>query len=173
MFSVVFLLILYVHRTLSSNHYCTTTDCQNRVIQCSPDEDCSVYCVGKETCISSTIQCPQRGSCDVICRGGKSCHQAVINGTSSSGTINVECSASTDQCNGLLLLGSILGTESNLNLHCNGNIRSCATSSVICPVTGQCNVICTPRDCMLQAFLALVLFFVPLGFSLYRSFWPF
>ena len=142
MLTVLLTLSLSLYSIHSSEHFCPASGCQHSVIRCNPNEDCSIYCTGKESCIESTIHCPNHGSCELICRGGKACFQTVINGTSSTGNINVECSDSTDQCNGMQLYGSTLDTNSNLNLHCNGNIRSCATASVVCPVTGQCNVLC-------------------------------
>ena len=123
---------------------CTSTNCQNSIIDCLPNENCSISCTKISACIGSTINCPINGDCNIECRGGTSCENVIINATQSNGNFDLQCLDSTDHCRNIQVYGSeIPSNTGNFNINCDGYIRSCAYSTINCPVSGDCSISCT------------------------------
>ena len=129
--------------------------CKNTVINCLPNEDCTVYCTQIQACYDSTINCPINGNCNIECHGGgQACYNAVVNASNSVGNLNILCKDRTDHCRQMKVYGSTVLPPSgsiirnNLNMICDGILRACVDSTINCPLNGDCAVSCpTETSC--------------------------
>lgn len=130
--------------------------CKNTVINCLPNEDCTVLCTQLQACFDSTINCPINGNCNIECHGGgKACYNTIIDASNSIGNLNILCKDRTDHCRQMKVLGStilpppdlITGVivPNNLNMLCDGILRACVDAEITCPLYGDCEVDC-PTD---------------------------
>eukprot|EP01084_Bolivina_argentea_P206424 352456_1 len=119
---------------------CSTTHCQNKFINCLPEEDCFVSCDDSESCKGAIINCPMNGNCNIHCLGSNACENTLIDATLSFGNLNVVCDdnhmvmdISTNHCKSMKIYGSIRPYTGSMNVMCNGNLHSCINSEINCP----------------------------------------
>eukprot|EP01083_Nonionella_stella_P214196 771938_1 len=108
-FAINLFIYTMIENTYSYTINCTTTPCQDTIINCLPNEDCLISCEETQSCYGTQINCPiESGDCNIICKGGESCRESIINATLSIGNFNLLCEEGTDNCRGITVYGSIL-----------------------------------------------------------------
>ena len=136
-----------------SNIYCSAPEqCQNTTIICAEYEDCFLSCSGRDSCRNATINCPLNGDCRIECKGSDACWSSIINATSSIGNFSLLCESAEetthdDQCRAIKVYGSTLQpvqnqTNSNFEVVCGGDLRTCISASIQCPLSGSCSIEC-------------------------------
>ncbi len=72
---------------------CSSSGCDNQVVDCPADWNCDVECDSTTSCTNTTINCPEKYGCHVLCDSTSPCDDATIN--CGEGYCHVECTGTT------------------------------------------------------------------------------
>ena len=94
---MAFFCALYIYVSLialhcdASNFTCLYgDDCYGQTLNCVPDQDCTIECIGYRSCREVIINCPpSNNSCNILCDGNDACWMSTINASLTYGSLNI------------------------------------------------------------------------------------